>query len=130
MSTRRKRGNRQAELFARSTRPVIAIETTYAAAYQPSKFEVQLTFNGVAQFTGDSIVNYVVSRSLRTSYYDFNLGMIAASSPAFVWLLRLGFPLVSVVEALSPLVLVSRSFRVVFFLVMIPFHLMTLRSWR
>lgn len=104
--------------------PVLAVALTFTICY--SLIGLLRLYNGVAQFTGDSIVNYVVSRSLRTSYYDFNLGMIAASSPAFVWLLRLGFPLVSVVEALSPLVLVSRSFRVVFFLVMIPFHLMTL----
>ena len=104
--------------------PVLTVALTITVCY--SLIGLLRLYDGVEQFTGDSIVNYVVSRSLRTSYYDFNLGMVAASSPAFVWLLRLGFPLVSFVEALSPLVLVSRPFRVVFFMVMIPFHLMTL----
>ncbi|MEQ1907992.1 MAG: hypothetical protein ABMA15_04170 [Vicinamibacterales bacterium] len=104
--------------------PVLAVALTITVCY--SLIGLLRLYDGVAQFTGDSIVNYVVSRSLRTSYYDFNVGMIAVTSPVFVWLLRLGFPLVSIVEALSPLVLVSRPFRVVFFTVMIPFHLMTL----
>lgn len=104
--------------------PLLAVALTTTTCY--SLIGLLRLYDGVGQFTGDSIVNYVVSRSLRTSYYDFNFGMVAVSSPAFVWLLKFGFPLVSLVEALSPLAVVSRTFRVVFFIVMIPFHLMTL----
>jgi hypothetical protein len=81
---------------------------------------------GMAIFTGDSIVNYVVSRSLRTSYYDFNVGIAAVSWTPIALALRAGFPLVTIVEALAPLALVSRAFRWLFLAVMIPFHFLTL----
>jgi hypothetical protein len=82
--------------------------------------------SGIPVFTGDTIVNYVVSRSLRSYYYDFNVGLAAASWAPAAWLLRAGFPVVTMTEVLSPLVLVSRRFRAVFLAVMIPFHLLTL----
>lgn len=82
--------------------------------------------SGISVFTGDTIVNYVVSRSLRSYYYDFNLGLAVGSWPPAAFLLRAGFPLVTMTEILSPLVLVSRWFRGIFLAVMIPFHLMTL----
>ena len=81
---------------------------------------------GISVFTGDTIINYVVSRSLRSYYYDFNLGMAAASWVPAVYLLRAGFPLVTLIEALAPLVLVSRWFRGMFLAVMVPFHFLTL----
>jgi hypothetical protein len=82
--------------------------------------------NGPSVFTGDTIVNYVVSRSLRSYYYDFNLGLTAVSWGPAAFLLRAGFPLVTLVELLAPLVLVSRSFRGIFLAVIVPFHLATL----
>ena len=67
-------------------RPVIAIETTYASAYQPSKFEVQLTFNGVAQtsvwYTASTMNNNVRfavqadATSLATGRYPWEMKVI------------------------------------------------------
>jgi hypothetical protein len=82
--------------------------------------------SGISVFTGDTIINYVVSRSLRSYYYDFNLGLAVVSWAPAAYLLRAGFPLVTLSEALAPLVLVSRRFRWMFLAVMVPFHLLTL----
>jgi hypothetical protein len=71
----------------------------------------------VSVFTGDSIINYVITRSLRASYFDFNLGYQVVAWPFAAWLLRVGYPLVTLVEALAPLVLFSRVARSVFLLV-------------
>jgi hypothetical protein len=81
---------------------------------------------GISIFTGDTIINYVVSRSLRSYYYDFNLGLTVVSWAPAAYLLRGGFPLVTLVELLAPLVLVSRWWRGIFLAVMVPFHLVTL----
>jgi hypothetical protein len=80
----------------------------------------------VDSFTGDTIVNFVASRSLRTSFYDFNIGIAALEWPPVPTLLLIGFPLVTLVEVLAPLALFSRSFRVIFFATMVPFHVLTL----
>jgi hypothetical protein len=104
--------------------PLIAVALVAAVCYSMVGF--YRLFQSVSIFTGDSILNFLVSRSLRTSYYDLNLGELAASWPPAAVLLRAGFPLVTLVEALAPLVLVSRRFRWLFLGVMVPFHLLTI----
>jgi hypothetical protein len=104
--------------------PLIAVALVAAICYGMVGFF--RLFQGVDIFTGDTILNFLVSRSLRTSYHDFNLGGLVATWPLAALVLKAGFPVVTLVEALAPLVLVSRLFRWVFFAVMVPFHLLTI----
>lgn len=104
--------------------PLVTVALVAAVCY--SLVGLYRLWVGVGIFTGDSILNFVVSRSLRTSYYDFNLGRAVVEGAPAAFALRAGFPVVTLVEVLAPLVLVSRAFRWVFLGVMVPFHLLTL----
>jgi hypothetical protein len=104
--------------------PLVTVALVMTLSY--SLVGLTRLLNGPSVFAGDTIINYVVSRSLRSYYYDFNLGLAAVSWGPAAFLLRAGFPLVTLVELLAPLVLVSRSFRGIFLAVMVPFHLATL----
>jgi len=104
--------------------PILAVALVASVCY--SMVGLYRLSQGVEIFTGDSILNFVVSRSLRTSYHDFNLGGSAVSWRPVAWMLTAGFPVVTLVEVLAPLVVVSRVFRWVFLGVMVPFHLLTI----
>ena len=104
--------------------PLITVALLLTLSYSALGF--LRIYRGVSLFTGDTILNYVASRSLRSSFYDFNLGFVAVSCAPAAFLLKAGYPVVTCIEALAPLVMVSRSFRAVFLAVMVPFHILTL----
>ncbi len=82
-------------------------------------------YDDISTLTGDTILNYVASRSLRTSYYDFNVGLQVIGWAPAALMLRIGFPVITLVEMTALLVLVSRRYRALFLAVMVPFHLLT-----
>ncbi|MCC5876817.1 MAG: hypothetical protein JJU11_11410 [Candidatus Sumerlaeia bacterium] len=86
----------------------------------------RLAAGGLEVFTGDAIVVYLSVQSVHYSPYPFDFGLLAGKNTFFMMFFQFGFLVTTIFEFLSPLVLVWKWFRVLWLLVIIPFHLMTL----
>jgi hypothetical protein len=74
-------------------------------------------------FLDGTIVHYVAVRAAASRGTFGDLGLTALLHPGLARALTLGFPMVGVCEALAPLCLVSRWFRMVWVPVIVTFHL-------
>lgn len=82
----------------------------------------RLSTSGVEIFLDDSILCATAQRDAELGPAG-GLGLWMCESVFAAWTMRIGFPLVTLVEVLTPLCLVSTRFRWVWLAVMIPFHL-------
>lgn len=96
---------------------VMMLTYCFAGAYR-------IANNGVAIFLDDTILHYVVMRAAERGP-DRALGWWIGQYPAILWTLRIGYPLVTAMELLAPLVLVYRPLRWAWLAVMVPFHFST-----
>ena len=86
----------------------------------------RLTHGRLDVFLDDSITYWTVQNSFSTAKGFWQPGRLVLDYEWIRILLKLGFPLVTLIEALAPLCLISKPFRVIFLIVMVPFHVF---SW-
>ena len=77
-------------------------------------------------FLDDSITYWTIQNSFSTAKGFWQPGRLVLDYEWIRILLKMGFPLVTLIEALAPLCLISKPFRVIFLIVMAPFHVL---SW-
>ncbi len=77
-------------------------------------------------FTSDTLAYWAI----RNSYLELNptwsFNRYLSEYPFFEMILKLGFPIITIIEVLAPICLFWRWFRYAFLLIMIPFHFL---SW-
>jgi hypothetical protein len=81
---------------------------------------------GLEQFYNETINIYLITNSLNYSKFTFTLGLYITESKILLSLIKSGFFLVTILEMLSPFILISKYFRYFWLSVMIPFHLLSL----
>jgi hypothetical protein len=86
----------------------------------------RVVVGGAQIFTGDAIVTYLAVQSLNYSARGYEYGLLGIAYPLVGALFRIGFAVTTLFEILSPLVLISRWFRRVWLVVVVPFHVTTL----
>jgi hypothetical protein len=114
------------------------VEDTHEAILRLSLLTlvVPYTFVGIARlvdggseiFTGDMLLTAIRKDSARASAYGFALAPRVLELPGVSATLRVGFAVTTMFEALSGLVFVSRTFRLLWLLAMLCFHMLTLLS--
>lgn len=80
---------------------------------------------GFSVFTSGSLTAWQQVATLTPRYFDLHWGEQLMQNAWFAFAFEAGYPLITVVEILAPLCLVSVWFRRVFFATMIPFHILT-----
>ena len=75
-------------------------------------------------FVNDTLVSWIVENSKRFRLVNWNLDWMVTQIPVGEWMMKIGFPLVTVAEILAPFTLASRWMRYFFLIVIIPFHIM------
>jgi len=78
---------------------------------------------GLEIFASDSLLTWAQSSAASPRGFHCELGVWALNQPYVGLLLKLSFPLVTLMEILAPCCLFSRRFRVLFLTTMIPFHI-------
>jgi hypothetical protein len=86
----------------------------------------RVVHSGFAVFTGDAILIHMAVQSLQYSAYGFQLGLVPLIQPWLGPLFKLGYAVTTAFEIGSPLCLVSRWFRWIWLVVIVPFHVSTL----
>lgn len=86
----------------------------------------RLAVGGMEIFTGDAFPTYLAIRTFEYSSYQFQLSTLLLGSGGAMLALRAAFAVTTVFEILSPLALVSRRFRTLWLIIIVPFHLATL----
>lgn len=81
---------------------------------------------GPLVFTGDTIEVYALDASLRGYYFNTDIGWHVPEWPFALFMLKLGFPIITLFEIAAPLCLVSPHFRWIFIPTMLSFHLLSL----
>jgi hypothetical protein len=81
---------------------------------------------GWSVFAGDAIVRNIALTSQMYSQYGFTLLANVGEQPVLLAVLKAGFLLTTMFEALSPLILLSRVFLGAWLVVMAMFHVSTL----
>src|SRR5205823_10496023 len=76
-------------------------------------------------FLDGSIFRYVALCSAQGGAFGHQSGLSPLEQPWPALLLQIGFPIITVLEGLTPLCLISRRFRWVWLVVMVPFHCVT-----
>lgn len=105
--------------------PVISILFTLCLIYVV--VATYRVINGAPDvFTNDSLTFWTLRNSIDVLNPGVGLGFSLIDHPWIAFVLMAGFPLVTLLELMAPLILVSTPFRLFFLLVMIPFHIM---SW-
>lgn len=85
----------------------------------------RISNGGIRVFTSQSLTAVCEMASLSSRYFDLSFGSKLMDRPIFVTILETGYPIVTLLEILAPLCLVSLWFRRGFLLMMLPFHVMT-----
>jgi hypothetical protein len=86
---------------------------------------------GIEIFTDDSMTRFAVSRSLEYGgAYDFDFGLLALENSVFPVLLAIGMLIVTIFEALTPLILRYDRLRLAWIAVIVSFHFVTLFTMR
>jgi hypothetical protein len=83
----------------------------------------RLASGGLSIFLNDTILNYMVLRDAECGSDCIALGHYVLEYPWLATLARIGFPLVTFLEVLSPLTLFYAPLRRIWIAVMLPFHL-------
>ncbi len=113
------------ERTKRPSYPIVAIILMLSLSYMFVGVH-RLGNGGLAIFFTNGIDRSAVLNSMRVSWFQFGMGDLLLES-RFVRLgLRMGFIAVTLVEILAPMCLVSRRFRIVFLIIIVPFHVMTI----
>ena len=85
----------------------------------------RLIFSGPELYTSDTILYHVLTNSLISDTWHFQLHELVLHHAWVSKLFKMGFPVLTFFEILAPLCLISRWFRYAFVAVMGPFHLLS-----
>lgn len=96
---------------------------TFAYAFIGTR---RIVVGGLEIFTGDAILTHFAVQSLNYSSSGIELGLLVTQHAWLAVTAKVGFAVITVLEVLAPLCLLSRRFTVVWLSVMIPFHFSTL----
>jgi len=105
--------------------PLVATAVVLAVTYALIGAQ-RLEVGGMEIFTGDAFPTYLAIRTFEYSAFQFQLSTLLLGSGGAILALRAAFAVTTVFEILSPLALVSRRFRKLWLIVIVPFHLATL----
>lgn len=83
----------------------------------------RLAIGGLGVFTSEVIVYWLLHKGLDTSYFSYKLGSSILSSPWLKSFIIWSFPFATLLEIISPLALVWRTFRPYWVASMFAFHL-------
>jgi len=103
--------------------PLVAIVFVMCFSYALTGV-CRLGNGGIAVFTSRSLTACIEMAAASPRYFDLSFGSKLMNWPAYVTMVEAGFPVVTLIEILAPLCLVSVWFRRGFLLLMVPFHLM------
>jgi len=105
--------------------PIIAIILVLCTVYSFVGLR-RLTAGGIKIFLDDTIIYLTVLRSMQMrTAGGIAFGQLLLDYPLLAWMVRLGFPLVTLLELLAPLCLFNSSFRRFWLVIMVPFHFAT-----
>jgi hypothetical protein len=82
----------------------------------------RLSTGGLEIYFDDSILAMIATAAAEWGHWSA-LGIQACESTFMAWSLRLSFPVVTLIELLSPLCIFSRRFRWIWIAVIVPFHI-------
>jgi predicted DCC family thiol-disulfide oxidoreductase YuxK len=105
--------------------PIVAVVLILCLTYTFTGVH-RLVHGGWEVFASDSMAHWAHARSVWDAEHDFGYGRYWGRDPVFSWTLRLGLPVVTILEVLAPVCLVSPRFRLLFVLIMVPFHVGTI----
>ncbi len=105
--------------------PVLAVTCVLLLAYCFIGVH-RLAWSGLGIFGSDAMNYWLLKRSYEANPTGFRIGILVVEHPDLLRLTKLAFAVTGLLEALSPLCLVSRWFRWVWMSAMIPFHVTTL----
>ena len=105
--------------------PLVATSFVMAFAYALIGAH-RVAMGGIEIFTGDALPTYLALRTFEYARAQFEVSALLLQSGFAVIVLKLGFFVVTIFEILSPLALVFRRFRLVWLIVIVPFHVTTL----
>jgi hypothetical protein len=83
-------------------------------------------YNGLDLFQSASLPYWLVRNSTVPSVRGFDFGILVAQTPWLLVPMQLGMGIVTLFELLSPICLLSRTFRLMWLGVIVPFHIMSL----
>jgi hypothetical protein len=86
----------------------------------------RLTTGGYHIFVSDMLLKVTFDHAYLPWLLDFDLGQHIDEWPLAIYFLKVGFPIVTLLEVLAPMCLISRRFSVLFVCVMVSFHLVVL----
>ncbi len=119
------RGETAAKPYTLSGIPIVAILASLCVTYMMVGV-FRVTHGQLDVFTSGSMPYWAIRNTFQVSQPDWGWGRYLLEQPWLRAALNAGFPVVTLFEILAPLCLVSARFRLVFALVMVPFHLF---SW-
>jgi hypothetical protein len=118
-----RRGPRAAD--AQYAAPMFLIPAVLLVAYG-FMGALRIDRNGLDLFGSEALQYWFAKNSLfPPSRLGFDLGVVVASTPWMLVPMQIGFGVVTLFELLSPVCLVSRTFRWIWLWVMVPFHLLS-----
>lgn len=83
----------------------------------------RVSYGGWELFSSDSMSQWLVRWNLRVSDPESSLGFMVVRNPTLAALLKLSFPLITLLELSAPLALISRRYRLFFVPAMLAMHL-------
>jgi predicted DCC family thiol-disulfide oxidoreductase YuxK len=86
--------------------------------------------SGPGIFFDNTILRYVLVRSFEDSAHMSTMGQWAVREPLAAFSLQAGFIVTTILEALSPLILFYRPLRIVWLVIIVPFHFLTREMMR
>lgn len=114
---------RRAELY---TAPIVAMGALFCTCYFLLGLR-RFARGGLEIFWNDALPTYIGLASLKDGAYGgFEYGVLILTSPLAAVAMKAGYFVVTVMEVLAPLCVLSGGFRWLWLAVMIPFHLSTL----
>lgn len=105
--------------------PVFIISATICLAYCFVGLN-RIIYGGVEQFYNNALNMHLITNSLNYTKYGVDWGIIVANSKPLLISFKIGFFIITLFEIASPLVLFNRTLRLMWLIVIIPFHFLSL----
>jgi hypothetical protein len=83
----------------------------------------RLVYGGWPTFTTGRLTYWITYNTYDASFYSMKLGALVLQYPWLNFLLNAGLPVITFFEILAPFTLLSNRFRLLFLIVIVPFHL-------
>ncbi|MBF0503860.1 MAG: hypothetical protein HQL14_02040 [Candidatus Omnitrophica bacterium] len=84
----------------------------------------RLIARGIEIYGTNTITFWVIEEGKRSRLLNWHMEDLMLTNPFISLIIKVGFPLVTIFEILAPFCLVSRQFKYLWLMVMVPFHMM------